>query len=177
MQNIMQTNEPSKPWHKYPLVWMMLSIPFSAVIMGGVMLWLAIDTDDGLVADDYYKQGMEINDVISLDKKATALQLNAIIKFSSNGDVINLEFDKGLMENYPDTLQLNFQHATRANSDVMVKLNHGIGASYIGHLKETISQGIWYFEISDKSREDADWKLNARNHVRLQNAILLKSSE
>ena len=173
----MQISETNKPWHRYPLVWMMLSIPFSAVIMGVIMIWLAIDTDDGLVADDYYKQGLAINDVISLDKKATALQLNANIEFSSSGDVIKLKFDKGLLNSYPDTLQLNFQHATRANSDVMVLLNHGIDDQYIGYLKKAISEGIWYFEISDKSREDADWKLNARSHVRSQNIIQLKSSE
>jgi hypothetical protein len=57
----------------------MISIPFSAVIMGVVMIWLAVDTDDGLVADDYYKQGLAINDVITLDKKASELNLSAVV--------------------------------------------------------------------------------------------------
>jgi len=173
----MHITESDKPWHKHPLVWMMLSIPFSAVIMGVVMIWLAVDTDDGLVADDYYKQGLAINDVISLDKKAAELQLNAILEFSSSENAVNLKFDKGLLEKYPDTLQFSFQHATRADSDVTVVLNHGIGNQYIGYLKQTISEGIWYFEVSDKSRDEADWKLNARNYVRSKNIIHLKSSE
>lgn len=167
----MQLTEPGKPWHKHPLVWMMLSIPFSAVIMGVVMIWLAIDTDDGLVADDYYKQGLAINSVIARDEKAAELGLNAIIEFDNNAKVINLSFDKGLLESYPQILELNLQHATRANSDILVSLNHGIGNRYIGNLKQSISEGVWYFEIADK-----EWKLNARYYVRSNNVIHLQSN-
>ena len=168
----MQMTVQSKPWHKHPLVWMMIAIPFSAVVMGVVMIWLALDTDDGLVADDYYKQGLEINDVISLDRKATELKLNAVIKFNITEKVINLKFDKGLLDNYPNTLQLNFQHATHANSDVFVELNHGINDSYIGYLQQNLSEGIWYFEVSDD-----DWKLSARSYVRAKNVIQLQSEQ
>lgn len=171
----MQMTESSKPWHKYPLVWMMLSIPFSAVIMGVVMIWLAIDTDDGLVADDYYKQGMEINRVISRDKKAAELGLSAIIEFDNSVKVIRLRFDKGLLETFPKSLPLQLQHATRENSDRTVLLDHGIGDQYIGHLKRPISEGIWYFEIEDKADGDSGWKLNARHHVRAKNEIHLQS--
>ena len=167
----MQITQQSKPWHKYPLVWMMIAIPFSAVIMGVVMIWLAVDTDDGLVADDYYKQGLEINDVISLDRRATELELKAVISFNVTDRVINLKFDKGLLEGYPQTLQLNFQHATHANSDVFVELSHGINDSYIGYLQQTLSEGVWYFEVSDD-----DWKLSARSHVRADNVIPMESS-
>ena len=170
MQNIMQSNEPSKPWHKYPLVWMMLFIPFSAVIMGVVMIWLAVDTDDGLVADDYYKQGLEINRVIERDKKAAELGLRAIIEFDNSARIIRVEFDKGLLESFPKSLPLQLQHATRENSDITVLLDHGMGNQYIGHVSQSISEGVWYFEIAD-----ADWKLNARSHVRSKNIIHLQS--
>ncbi len=173
----MQITESNKPWHKYPLVWMMFAIPFSAVIMGVVMIWLALDTDDGLVADDYYKQGMEINRVIKRDKKATELGLSAIIEFDNSARIIRLQFDKGLLESFPKSLPLQLQHATRENSDISVLLDHGIGNQYIGHVNQQISEGIWYFEISDGSDVDSGWKLNARHHVRAKNIIQLKSSE
>ncbi len=166
----MQINENNKPWYKYPLVWMMVLIPFSAVIMGVVMLWLAIDTDDGLVADDYYKQGLEINRVIIRDKKAAELGLSAIIKFDNNNKVIQLTFNKGALASFPDVLQLSFQHATRANSDVSVTMNHGINNQYIGNIKETLTEGIWYFEINND-----DWKINARSRVQAKNTIELMS--
>jgi len=166
----MQSAEENKPWHKHPLVWMMIAIPFSAVIMGVVMIWLAVDTDDGLVADDYYKQGLEINRVIKRDKKAAELGLSAVIEFDNSARIIKVQFDKGLLESYPKSLPLHLQHATRENSDITVLLDHGINNQYIGHVKQSISKGVWYFEISDE-----DWKLNARSHVRSQNTIELIS--
>ena len=166
----MQTNEQSKPWHKYPLVWMMVLIPFTAVIMGVVMIWLAIDTDDGLVADDYYKLGLEINRVIERDKKAAELGLSAIIEFDNSATIIKIQFDKGSLESFPKSLSLHLQHATRENSDITVLLDHGIGNQYIGHVNQSISEGVWYFKIAE-----ADWKLNARSHVRNKNTIQLNS--
>jgi len=171
----MQLTEPSKPWHKYPLVWMMVLIPFTAVIMGVVMIWLAIDTDDGLVADDYYKQGLEINRVIKRDKKAAELGLSAIIEFDNSTRIIRVQFDKGSLEFFPKSLPLHLQHATREKSDITVLLDHGMANQYIGHVNQSISEGIWYFEISDKDGADAGWKLNARSHVRLNNIINLQS--
>ena len=175
MQNIMQSNEPSKPWHKHPLVWMMFAIPFSAVIMGVVMIWLAIDTDDGLVADDYYKQGLEINRVIERDKKAAELGLSAIIEFDNSTRIIRIQFDKGSLESFPKSLPLQLQHATRENSDITVLLDHGMGNKYIGHVNQSISEGIWYFKITGNDGTDVGWKLNARSHVRTQNTIHLES--
>lgn len=172
----MQSDEMKKPWHSYPLVWMMISIPLSAVVMGVIMIWLAVDTDDGLVADDYYKQGLAINDVITLDKKASELALGAVIQFASNSKVINVQFDKGLLGDYPAVLQLNFQHATRANSDISITLNRGMGDRYIGYLDKPISEGVWYFEVSNNSDAvEESWKLNARSYVRSDNVIKLQS--
>lgn len=166
----MQINEQSKPWHSYPLVWMMIAIPFTAVIMGVIMIWLAVDTDDGLVADDYYKLGLEINRVISRDKKAAELKLSAVVTFDNSTNLINLKFEKGLLETFPKTLQLKLQHATRENSDATVILNHGIGDQYIGHVKQVITNGIWYFNLVDE-----DWKLNARTYVGKDEVINLQS--
>lgn len=174
MQNIMQASEQSKPWHKYPLVWMMIFIPFSAVIMGVIMIWLAVDTDDGLVADDYYKQGMEINRVIERDKKADELGLSAIIEFDNDIGLIKVKFDKGLLAAYPDSMPLQLQHATREDGDITVLLNHGMDDQYIGHLNQSISEGIWYFKITGKVG-DAGWKLNTRSRVHSQNTIQLQS--
>jgi hypothetical protein len=171
----MYMTETNKPWHKYPLVWMMLSIPFSAVIMGVVMIWLAVDTDDGLVVDDYYKQGMEINRVINRDKKAAELGLSAVIKFDTSARLVRLTFNKGLLESFPKSLPLALQHATRENSDISVLLDHGIGNQYIGHISKPVSEGIWYFQISDKNDAGSGWRLDARHHVRANNVIHLQS--
>ena len=171
----MQLTEQTKPWHQYPLVWMMIAIPFSAVIMGVVMIWLALDTDDGLVADDYYKLGLEINDVISRDVRAAELELSAVIEFDNTTRIIKVTFDQGKLKAMPNSLPLSLQHATRENSDIDVLLDRGMGNQYVGHVKQAITQGVWYFEITGVDQSDAEWKLNARSHVREKNTIHLKS--
>lgn len=166
----MQLTEQNRPWYSFPLVWMMIAIPFSAVIMGVVMIWLAVDTNDGLVVDDYYKQGLEINRLISRDKKAAELGLSAIVDFDNSTKIIRLKFDKGQLDSFPASLQLNLQHATRENSDITVLLDHGLDDQYIGHAKQSLSEGIWYFVIVDQ-----DWKLSARTRVAAHNIIELSS--
>jgi hypothetical protein len=166
----MQAIEQKRPWYSFPLLWMMISIPFSAVIMGVVMVWLAVDTNDGLVVDDYYKQGLEINRMISRDKKAAELGLQAIVDFDNGARLIKLHFNKGDLAAYPEKLQLNLQHATRAHSDIAVSLDHGIDDQYIGHVDKTLTEGMWYFVLVDE-----DWKLTARTRVGMQNTIELLS--
>lgn len=166
----MQLTEQNRHWYNFPLVWMMIAIPFSAVIMGVVMIWLAVDTNDGLVVDDYYKQGLEINRLISRDKKAAELGLKASIDFDNSTKIIRLQFDKGQLESFPDSMQLNVQHATRANSDIAVTLDHGMDDQYIGHVKQALSEGIWYFVLVDQN-----WKLSARTRVGAHNMIELSS--
>ena len=54
------------------MVWMIIMIPFSAVVMGGVMLTLAVSSDDGLVTDDYYRKGLQINRTLERDALAAS---------------------------------------------------------------------------------------------------------
>ena len=66
---------------------MVLAIPASAVIAGAVMLVLANATWDGLVADDYYQQGMQINRSLARDAEAARLGLEAAVSFPALGVV------------------------------------------------------------------------------------------
>ena len=51
----------TRPWFREPWVWLLIALPASAVLGGMVTIWIAVDSDDGLVVDDYYKRGLEIN--------------------------------------------------------------------------------------------------------------------
>ncbi len=81
-------------WKREPLVWMLIAIPFSAVIMGVVMITLAIQSWSGLVVDDYYKKGKQINRVLARDKFAYELGLAAGFKIENDGS-IEIRFDPG----------------------------------------------------------------------------------
>ena len=51
----------SGPWWKFGYVWLVISGPAIVVVAGFVTLWLAIRTPDPVVANDYYRRGVEIN--------------------------------------------------------------------------------------------------------------------
>ncbi|MFN7855872.1 MAG: FixH family protein [Acidovorax sp.] len=48
-------------WWKFGHVWLVIAGPVIVIIAGFVTLWLAISRPDPVVAEDYYRQGIEIN--------------------------------------------------------------------------------------------------------------------
>jgi hypothetical protein len=55
----------SRPWWKYGHVWLVISGPAVVVVAGFVTLWLAVRTPDPVVAEDYYRRGVEINKTLA----------------------------------------------------------------------------------------------------------------
>lgn len=56
-----QQTSASSPWWKFGHVWMIVAGPVVVVIAGFVTLYLAIKTPDPVVAEDYYRQGIELS--------------------------------------------------------------------------------------------------------------------
>lgn len=155
-----------QPWYRYPFVWMILAIPFSAVVMGVIMIWLAVTTDDGLVEDDYYKQGMAINRDLNRDVYAKEKGISAELEMSNLEGWVKLSLNRGALADYPDTLQLKLQYATHDHNDVQVVLNHGQGSQYIGMIKQPLIQGKWYLELYE-----GEWRLNG--HIKAEEQVQL----
>ncbi len=59
------------PWWKYGHVWLVIAGPALVVVASFVTLYLAVTRPDPLVAEDYYRQGIEINKM--LGKAAASL--------------------------------------------------------------------------------------------------------
>jgi len=152
------------PWYRYKLVWLIIAIPAASVIAGINMLYLAINTDDGLVVDDYYKEGMAINQDLKRDRTAAELGLSARLMIEDSGDMVRLNFNKGSLAEYPDQLTLHLQHATRAANDQIISLVRAPQDQYIGYLKQTIKEGVWYITLSTE-----EWRLVER--INWQNGL------
>ena len=58
----------NRPWWRFPLVWMVIAGPACVVVAGFATLWIAIAMPDPVVAEDYYRKGIEINRTLP-DKK------------------------------------------------------------------------------------------------------------
>ena len=78
----------SNPWYKERWPWLLMAGPAIVVVAGFITAWLAVVSDDGLVADDYYKQGLAVNQRLQRDHYASQLGLRADVMRS--GDQIRL---------------------------------------------------------------------------------------
>ncbi|MCP4334173.1 MAG: FixH family protein [Gammaproteobacteria bacterium] len=109
-------DSPIRNWKREPLVWMLIAIPLSAVIMGVVMITLAIQSFSGLVVDDYYKKGKQINRVLARDQLAYELDLAATFSIDTVGG-IKIRFDPGVSVIPGERIELKLVHATRPGLD------------------------------------------------------------
>ncbi len=141
-------------WYHQPLVWMLILIPLSAVLGGISMIYLAITTDDGLVNDDYYRYGKQINLVLERDIEAKKLGLNAQFEFSLENGTVSVKLD-GNKITLPESISLSMLHATRANHDQHVTLLLTPNNNYHG-LIEKLIPGKWYVQLHTE-----DWRLSS----------------
>ena len=58
----------TKAWWQYGHVWLIIAGPAAVVVAGFVTLAIAIRTPDPVIADDYYKRGLDINKTLAAEK-------------------------------------------------------------------------------------------------------------
>jgi hypothetical protein len=51
----------SKPWWRYPLVWLVVGLPAAVVVASLGSAWLAVHRPDPVIDEDYYQKGQDIN--------------------------------------------------------------------------------------------------------------------
>ena len=74
-------------WYRQLWPWLLIAGPAIAVIGSLASAWLAVTTDDGVVADDYYKQGLLINRKLGSGSPASRPEPSAVIVVASDGRV------------------------------------------------------------------------------------------
>lgn len=155
----MKTNEnrlDTEPWYKQFWPWFLISLPLSAVIAGISTVIIAVNNQDSMVADDYYKEGMAIN--MQLDKQQHAVGLgieaNATYSVVNNSLTISMQGDNHYSV---DSLILFARHTTLADKDRVVMLNY-IGKQQYQVQMEPLPQGRWYLILEPV---DASWRLDA----------------
>jgi hypothetical protein len=142
-----------RPWHREPWPWILMAGPALVIVAGFTTLWLAISSDDGLVADDYYRRGLAINQTLSRGRAARDLGLSAEVELDdSTGRVRVLMHGAAAL---PAVLQLRLVHPTRAVADQRLELRKTADGSYAGVLNAPLG-GRRVVLIEDLERH---WRL------------------
>ncbi len=123
------------PWYRHRWPWLIMLGPAIVVVAGIYTMWLAVDTDDGLVADDYYKRGLAINRTLERAERAGALGITALVDVDDAGRArVALSSTVKDPAATPVTVRLSLIHPTRAGHDRRGELVVGPDGDYVGNL-------------------------------------------
>jgi uncharacterized protein len=125
------------PWYREPWPWLLMAGPALVIVAGFVTLWLAIRSDDGLVADDYYKRGLAINQTLARAQTARRGNLRAQATFDMTAGRVRVELSGAELP--PDALRLRLVHPTRAISDQQVLMREVSRGVYEGNLMQPVA--------------------------------------
>jgi uncharacterized protein len=148
------------PWYREPWPWLLMAGPAIVVVAGFVTLAFAIQSSDGLVADDYYKQGNAINMTLQRDARAQKLGYRANISIAAEGRVA-LEFVAAAPP--VDRLRLILHHPTRAGFDREILLTRASNGTYFA-MMPAVNAPRWGLTLEDESlswRLTGDWSAGA----------------
>ncbi len=155
-----------QPWFREPWPWILMAGPAIVIVAGFTTLWLAISSDDGLVADDYYKRGLAINQTLSRGQAARDLGLSADVGLSDETGRVTVTMHGAA--NLPDVLNLRLVHPTRAVSDQLLELRKAGASTYTALLKGAVG-GRRVVLIEDTERH---WRLAGEASGTGQNTVV-----
>lgn len=141
----------ARPWYREAMVWLVIAIPLTSVFTGLTMLYLAESTKDGMVVDDYYRKGKEINMLLARDQAAARHGLRADLRLDGAARQVNITL-RAVHLPLPPVVRLRWLHATRAGFDRVQEFTLIAGA-YRAPIPELVP-GHWYLQL-----EAEDWRL------------------
>jgi hypothetical protein len=145
--------EPSlRPWYREPWPWILMAGPAVAVVAGFATLWIAVSTSDGLVAEDYYRQGLAINRVLA--REDAAARLGIVARAEPGDGRLEVRLEGRIAP--PPTLTAWLAHATRAGHDMRLRLVRVAGGDYAAAMPRSLPAGHWHVSIEDP---DHAWRV------------------
>lgn len=147
-------NVVAKAWYREPWPWLLMLGPTVVIIAGFYTLWLAMRTDDGLVADDYYKRGLAINQTLSRTQRASELALTARVELGTGTDRITVTV--GGHATLPPVLRLRLVHPTQAVADHVIAVRAIAPGIYEGE-RPAAAAGRRVVMLEDLER---NWRLS-----------------
>ena len=131
-----------KPWYREPWPWILMSGPAAVLVAGSATMWVAFASADGLVADDYYRQGLAINKRLAKEDEADRRGISAEVRLTP--DRLHIE----LHGEAPPALFVQLAHATRAGHDLRLRLTPVAPGAYEAQVDD-LPRGHWHVIIED----------------------------
>lgn len=157
------------PWYRQAWPWFLISLPAAAVVGGITTAIIAVKTDDPVVAADYYKRGLSINDEIKRIDRAAALGVSVQIETGGlkAGDVVTVRI--AAKQPMPPEAVLRVAVARAGASEVEPTLvlgrisrsDDGRQSAFSGALRDDI-EGENGGKIRELVVESSSWRVQTR---------------
>ncbi|MBI2994367.1 MAG: FixH family protein [Gammaproteobacteria bacterium] len=142
-----------RPWYRQFHVWLLIFFPALSVAGGLATVWIAVSSDDGLVVDDYYREGLKINQVLERDRAAAAHALSAEVRILEKTGRLRIQLRAARNFEAPDRLSVRFLHRTRSGLDRSLYIEPSAAMVYEAETPD-LAPGHW-----DVLLEAGDWRL------------------
>lgn len=157
-----------QPWYREPWPWLLLVPIVASMIVGFSMLGVAIKTSDGLVSEDYYRQGVLYNERRVRDDAAKAMGIVADLTIDAvTGDVV-VVIDFGSAPPV-DRVRGALRHPTYARGDIEFELV-ALRPGYFQAAISALPPGAREVELV---APDDSWRITARVGLPLAGMIRL----
>jgi hypothetical protein len=163
----MNEQHSEKSWFREPWPWFLMAGPAIVVVAGIYTAVLAVRTDDGLVVDDYYKQGLAINKTIHRSEAAKASNISASLTAIRGKNSVSFSMRLIGSRQFPDVVIMSLVHPTRAGFDQQVILRRSSDGVYSGDATG-LDDIQWNVTI-----EQADWRLAGTWDLRREQSLEL----
>ena len=144
------------PWYRHRWPWYIIGLLSLGVFGTGILVISAIDNQDPVVVDDYYKEGLAINRTLDRQRAAQAMDLIAHAQYDAADGILSVRLTGKQAITVP-LLNLSFIHATLAHRDYKVVLVRQSSDVYRAQLK-TLRPGNWDMKLEP---QDQAWRLSA----------------
>lgn len=140
------------PWYRQFWPWFLIALPGSVVIASLAMVYIASRGADDLVADDYYRAGLAINERLEAQQRAHALGISVRLRFEADGVKADLTAPGD-----PEELRLRLSHPMEADRDVTLTLRRIAPGHYAAPLDAAVAPR-WHWSLAPPGAEA--WRLD-----------------
>lgn len=135
----------NRPWYRHFYAWIVVGIPTIAVLASLNFVYLAVKNQDELVPGDWYQDGKAINENVARTQAALDQGVVAKLQMDEGSGEVMLQLTS--RSPLPETLSLNFTHATQGHRDQYLTLSLIDNGRYIGHLARPLD-GLFNIDLS-----------------------------
>jgi uncharacterized protein len=144
------------PWYRQRWPWLLMLGPAIVVVAGIHTMWLAFSQQDALVAGDYYKQGMAINQDLRRDRVAASRKMAADLRYDAvSGKLVGTVRSMG--QPYQGSVRISLFHSTLPDKDIHLQVPVDAHGRFAVALP-LLDRARWQAQIEG---ERLDWRLNA----------------